>query len=179
MTSEDYSQDSSSEDQIVSFAGPRQVAEDAKVDANAIATAVERDEKSEERNNEEAKEKNEEESKTTSNKRKLKTRAKRTKERKIREMLNGVTMWRELYTGIMRSDGIVISFTLQESADIIEIPKKTLDDYLLQIKNGKKYNFPFDQHLDDNVGVLRKFIKENNNKTGATKTKSNKRDKIN
>ena len=38
--------------------------------------------------------------------------------------------------------------------------KKSLDDYLLQLRFGKKYNFNFQQHRNDKVGVLRSYVKK-------------------
>ena len=37
--------------------------------------------------------------------------------------------------------------------------KKTLDDYFLQIKKGKNLGFELAKHLNDPIGVLRKFVK--------------------
>lgn len=44
---------------------------------------------------------------------------------------------------------------LDEGADIVKISKKTLDDYLAQLKKGRKYGFNFNEHKNDKVGVLR------------------------
>lgn len=38
--------------------------------------------------------------------------------------------------------------------------KKSLDDYLLQLRFGKKYGFDFSKHKNDKVGKLRYFVKE-------------------
>jgi len=38
--------------------------------------------------------------------------------------------------------------------------KKSLDDYLLQLRFGKKYGFNFNKHKDDKIGVLRQFVKK-------------------
>ena len=35
-----------------------------------------------------------------------------------------------------------------------------MDDYLLQLRFGKKFGFDFAQHRDKKVGVLRCFVKE-------------------
>lgn len=44
---------------------------------------------------------------------------------------------------------------LDDGAEIVKISKKTLDDYLAQLKKGKKYGFNFNEHRNDKVGVLR------------------------
>jgi hypothetical protein len=42
--------------------------------------------------------------------------------------------------------------------------RKTLDDYHLQIRSGLKFGFDFAANLDAKIGVLRKHVKECNNK---------------
>jgi hypothetical protein len=42
----------------------------------------------------------------------------------------------------------------------VKISKKTLDDYLAQIKKGNKYKFNFNEHKNDKIGVLRDFIRK-------------------
>ena len=52
--------------------------------------------------------------------------------------------------------------------------KKSLDDYLLQLRFGKKYGFNFQEHKNDKVGVLRSFVKSKKNeskKAGGAKAK--------
>ncbi len=88
-----------------------------------------------------------------------KGRAKRTKERKIGEIIDKVAEWRKLYTGVAGPDGKVKKYTLEEAAEHVGIAKKTLDDYLLQIRAGKKYGFDFNLHREAKVGALRSFVK--------------------
>ena len=38
--------------------------------------------------------------------------------------------------------------------------KKTLDDYLLQIRNGKRYGFNFHKRKNEKIGELRGFVKD-------------------
>jgi len=49
---------------------------------------------------------------------------------------------------------------LDSSATEIGIVKKTLDDYLLQIRNGKRYGFNFHKRRNEKIGELRSFVKE-------------------
>ena len=35
-----------------------------------------------------------------------------------------------------------------------------MDDYLLQIRYGKLYNFDFVKHAEDHIGILRKFVRD-------------------
>ena len=43
---------------------------------------------------------------------------------------------------------------------MVKISKKTLDDYLSQLKKGKKYGFNFNDHKNEKIGVLRQFIRK-------------------
>jgi hypothetical protein len=59
-------------------------------------------------------------------------------------------------------DGETKRFTLEEAAQKVGISKKSLDDYLLQIRYGRKFGFNFNEHKNEKVGVLRAFVKKNN-----------------
>lgn len=89
----------------------------------------------------------------------LKTR--RAKERKIGSVVKKVYMWRRLYTGFKDEQGKVIKLTLEEAAKKVGISKKSLDDYLIQLRNGRSLGFNFNEHQNDKIGVLRSFIKKN------------------
>lgn len=69
-------------------------------------------------------------------------KCRRLKERKIKHVIEKVLKWRELYAGIGSEEKI----PLDEGAKLVNISKKTLDDYLSQIKKGKKYGFNFNEH---------------------------------
>lgn len=43
---------------------------------------------------------------------------------------------------------------------MVNISKKTLDDYLSQIKKGKRYGFNFNEHKNEKIGILREFIRK-------------------
>jgi len=94
----------------------------------------------------------------------------RFKERKINKVIEKVAIWRRLYTGYHDEEGRLLNMTLEKAAEKVEISKKTLDDYLLQIRqalapltkrSGKKYGFDFNNHLNDKIGILRDFVKKN------------------
>ena len=68
--------------------------------------------------------------------------AKRTKERTIAEIIEKVSLWRKLYNGVVR-DGTLVRYSLEDAATKVDVSKKSLDDYLLQLRFGKKYNFDF------------------------------------
>lgn len=68
-------------------------------------------------------------------------------------------MWRRLYNGVLR-DGNLVRYSLEDAATKVSVSKKSLDDYLLQLRFGKKFNFDFQKHKNDKVGTLRAFVKK-------------------
>ena len=71
-----------------------------------------------------------------------KDKGKRTKERSIEEIIQKVSLWRRLYNGVLR-EGNLVRYSLEDAATKVNVSKKSLDDYLLQLRFGKKYNFDF------------------------------------
>jgi hypothetical protein len=53
-----------------------------------------------------------------------------------------VSLWRKLYNGVVR-DGTLVRYSLEDAAVKVDVSKKSLDDYLLQLRFGKKYEFDF------------------------------------
>ena len=89
---------------------------------------------------------------------------KRTKERKIGYIVEKVNTWRKLYNGYYDEGKEFKKFSLDEAARMVKISKKSLDDYLLQLRLGRKYGFDFNKFRGSRVGVLRSFVKENRTK---------------
>lgn len=87
-------------------------------------------------------------------------KSKRSKERKIGYIIEKVFLWRKLYNGYRDDDGNLIKLTLEEAADKVGISKKSLDDYLIQLRIGKTNGFNFNEHKNEKVGVLRAFVKK-------------------
>ena len=85
--------------------------------------------------------------------------SKRAKERKIGYILKKVYLWKKLYEGVVDRLGNKIKMTLQDAAEKVDISKKSLDEYLNQIRFGKLLGFDFNKHRNDKVGVLRGFVK--------------------
>jgi hypothetical protein len=83
-------------------------------------------------------------------------KCRRLKERKIKHVIEKVLRWRELYAGI----GVREKVPLEDGARLVNISKKTLDDYLSQIKKGKRYGFNFNEHKNEKIGILREFIRK-------------------
>ena len=86
---------------------------------------------------------------------------KKFRERRICDIVELVTLWRKLYNGIPDSRGNLLRYSLDDAARKVKVSKKSLDDYLLQLRFGKKLGFDFEKHKNDRVGVLRKFVKLN------------------
>lgn len=86
--------------------------------------------------------------------------SRRTKERKIGYIIDKVTRWRQLYSGVANAQGEVVKYSLEEAAGLVGISKKSLDDYLLQLRFGRKFGFNFQEHREDKVGVLRAYVKK-------------------
>ena len=55
----------------------------------------------------------------------------------------------------------------------MKISKKSLDDYLFQIRFGHRYGFNFNEHYNDKVGVLRDFVRQRK-KVDKTEVKARK-----
>jgi len=55
-------------------------------------------------------------------------------------------------------------WSLEDAAKKVNVSKKSLDDYLLQLRFGKKFGFDFEKHRESKVGVLRSFVKEEKDK---------------
>ena len=63
------------------------------------------------------------------------TKQKRTKERKIGQILDKVYTWRKYYSGFTDPQtGQTVKMSLEDAAQKVGISKKSLDDYLLQIR---------------------------------------------
>ena len=92
------------------------------------------------------------------------SKSKRAKERKIGYIIKKVFVWKTLYNGFYDKDEkgnlTKYKFTLEQAADKIGISKKSLDDYLIQLRIGKLFGFNFTEHKNDKVGVLRAFVKK-------------------
>ena len=90
-----------------------------------------------------------------------KGKVKRTKERKIGEIMEKVLEWRRLYNGYEdKKTGKMVKVSLDVAASMVGMSKKSLDDYLLQIRFGKTYGFDFISNANERVGVLRAFVKK-------------------
>ena len=112
-------------------------------------------------------------------------KSKRAKERTIGEIIKKVFLWKKIYQGIIDDKGNKKKITLQQAAEEVNLSKKSLDEYLNQILLGQKYGFNFNIHKNDKVGMLRGYVKKqqqlkdnsNNKKTIEKNKKSYKKKK--
>lgn len=88
----------------------------------------------------------------------------KNKQKKIAEVVEKVALWRKFYTGFYDEFGNYVQKPLQTAAQEVGIAKKTLDDYLLQIRNGKKYGFNFNDKANAKIGQLRAFVRDQKKK---------------
>ena len=74
------------------------------------------------------------------------------RERKIGYIIEKVYAWRKLYNGFKNDKNNFIKYSLDKAAEKIDVSKKSLDDYLLQIRLGRKYGFDFDKNKYKKIG---------------------------
>lgn len=82
---------------------------------------------------------------------------KQARERTIDQALEAVRQWRTLYD--TADDNGKRLFTLDEAADRVGVPKKTLDDYFMKIRVAARYDFHFEKMKHRKFGLLRNFVK--------------------
>ena len=83
----------------------------------------------------------------------------RTKERSIKYIIEKVSQWRKLYNGYMDENHQLVRMSLEDAAEKVGVSKKSLDDYLSQLRQGRSLGYDFNKNKDQNVGHLRQFVK--------------------
>ena len=82
------------------------------------------------------------------------------RERKIGYIIEKVYAWRKLYNGYKDENDNYNRYSLDKAAELVGVSKKSLDDYLLQIRLGRKYGFNFNENKYKKIGVLRDCVKK-------------------
>ena len=77
---------------------------------------------------------------------------KKKKERTIEDALKMCCDWKSIHDLGVRS--------LEIAATLIEVPRKTLEDYSLIIRRALSFGFDLSKNRKKKMGFLRKFIKE-------------------
>lgn len=101
------------------------------------------------------------------------SKCRRTKERRIGHIIDKVIEWRKYYSGAINEKNQQVKYSLEDAAREVKISKKSLDDYLFQIRFGHRYGFNFNEHYNDKVGVLRDFVRQRK-KVDKTEIKARK-----
>jgi hypothetical protein len=57
----------------------------------------------------------------------------------------------------------------------VGISKKSLDDYLFQIRLGHRFGFNFNEHYNEKVGILRDYVRQQKKTTSKGEQKERKR----
>ncbi|CAD8056345.1 unnamed protein product [Paramecium sonneborni] len=90
---------------------------------------------------------------------------KRVKERLVCEAIEKVERWRQMFTeGLQTNNGEIIKVTLNQAADIVGIPKKTLEDYTQLFKKVRLLTTDIKQFSNEKMGFLRSYLRKNQNK---------------
>ncbi|CAD8053548.1 unnamed protein product [Paramecium primaurelia] len=86
---------------------------------------------------------------------------KRVKERLVGDAIMKVHQWKMiLLNGIPQSDGTTMRLTLNKAAEIIGIPKKSLEDYNQLFKKVQLLT-DVNQFANEKMGVLRNYLRKN------------------
>jgi len=80
------------------------------------------------------------------------------RERKIGYIIEKIYAWRKLYNDYGDDNIIFIKYSLDESTKQINVSKKSLEDYLLRIRLGRKCGINFDDNKNEKIGNLRNFV---------------------
>lgn len=83
----------------------------------------------------------------------------RAKELTIREVIRKVCIWRKLWVGVLEN-GELQRYSLDDAAKKVKMSRKTMDDYLLQLRLGKKFGFDFKSHQNSQIGSLRRHVRK-------------------
>ena len=86
-----------------------------------------------------------------------------SRDKQIGEIIKKVSLWRLFYLGFNSFDGEYVKEPLDSAASRVGIAKKTLDDYLLQIRIAREIGFDFNSKKNNGIGELRNFVKDRKN----------------
>lgn len=90
----------------------------------------------------------------------------KTKERTVGYVIEKVQQWRRLYNGFYDENHTHKRMSLEEAADQVDVSKKSLDDYLAQLRAGRQFGYDFNANKDMKVGHLRHFVKSETEAAG-------------
>lgn len=77
-----------------------------------------------------------------------------------KEIIERIISYLDLFNEKKRSKKEMAKLRKEFSVEV-KIPKKTIDDYIMNLKWAIRLNFPFDNYLNQGFGYIRKFVKFN------------------
>ena len=79
--------------------------------------------------------------------------------RKIGEVVKIVYSQRKFFNGYYNDNGEKTKYNLEEASKKVGIKRKTLDDYLKQLRKARLLGFDFNKNKDESISFLRDFNK--------------------
>ncbi|CAD8167949.1 unnamed protein product [Paramecium pentaurelia] len=89
----------------------------------------------------------------------IENKVKRIKERYVYEAILLVEQWRSLYQQTYIENGRQLKLTLDKAAEIVGVPRKTLEDYYYQLKRAETL-VDLQNFKNCKIGVIRRIVKE-------------------
>lgn len=84
--------------------------------------------------------------------------------RKIGEVVKIVYSQRKFFNGYYNDNGEKTKYNLEEASKKVGIKRKTLDDYLKQLRKARLLGFDFNKNKDESISFLRDFNEKHKNK---------------
>jgi hypothetical protein len=84
----------------------------------------------------------------------------RSRERTVAEAIDLVKRWRNLHLNCTKPNNNKKKINLQEAARMLDVSKKSLDDYYCQLRLAEMHGFDFEKNLHEKMGVLRAYVKD-------------------
>ncbi|CAD8070850.1 unnamed protein product [Paramecium sonneborni] len=85
----------------------------------------------------------------------------RIKERFVSEAMNLVKLWRQVYqTETKIVDGRTVRITLDQAAELVGCPRKTLEDYYYLLRKAENL-VNLEEKKNEKMGYIRKLCREN------------------
>jgi len=97
---------------------------------------------------------------------------KKSKESKVGYVIEKVNQWRKLFNGYINNRNEFVKLSLDSAAKELNISKKTLDDFLRQLRLGRKLGYDFNKNISQHVGDLRDHVKKSLKKLNKSSSKS-------
>ena len=83
--------------------------------------------------------------------------------RKIKDIVKLVYRYHILSYGYLNEQKKYVKYSLEKAAEIIGVPKSTLDNYHDQVTKARKTNFDFNKHQDEDYSFLCRYNRQNYN----------------